>query len=340
LNISTRGRLLLKRHKIALVLVLILIAGEIAIRLADPKLNDLTYYQFENIGTYRRPEFLEDAELFWMPPTRFQGQIDQARAYGGENLIYVFGGSIAFGAQTKKNFSEHLQDMLDAAGRPGRVVNFAYGGYSSYQCLKLCQRVLRQRVPRIVVLCNGYNDASRISNTSDKVAAQKNRSLPLRTLYYLNRVKLFAGFRSLLLAARNDLNRYYKFGSSSQAPVTRVPLADYDQNLSMFVELEQERKFSLVLVSQAMPMLKSEKQLDDYFLLAQAQAGADRGVYFADVRPLFQDYRQKHNIEYMDHTHRDRDALFADTLCHPTELGHQLYAQAIFNTLVESGLLN
>jgi len=321
-------------------IVLVLLALELGLRIFFPKLYSVTYYQSEKyvfidfIKGYR-----EDPEVFWLPADGFAHQIEAARGYSGANLIYTFGGSIAYGAGALESFSHYLRILLNGSGRSGEVINFALPAYSSYQSLHLCRRICRSKVPQIVLLCNAFNDASPFFNLTDRAAGERNKTWPIKTLYAMNRIKLFAAYRNLLLMGEHYLLSDSTRPAGQRTLVQRSPLPDYRQNLMDFARLAREEGFTLLLLTQPMPTVLNEKVVKPYFEVMAEVAQSEKNVYLVDIRPLFAAYRMEHHLDYLDRVHRTQDELFYDTACHPTDLGHRLYAQAIYQSLVENNLL-
>lgn len=231
-----------------------------------------------------------------------------------------------------------LDEKLNANGHPARVVNFGVTGYTTYQNLVEARRACPAQTPKIVILCNGHNDSEVPSFVTDREAGRRNRLWSTELLHELNHSRLFCAYRTLLQWLRGD----FVPTNPGPAPIpenARVPLPDYRDNILGFYALARQYNFTLLLVSEPMPFRETEKRLARYYDVMRDIAANHPGVFFVDVRPRFWDYRRAHRIPYLDEVRGDFDVLFADICCHPTDFGHSLYADAIYEALVANHLV-
>ncbi len=314
----------------------LLAVGEVAVRIARPRLNEFTYVQPAGKSL---PNVVEDPELFWLPDSwKWSDKMKQARAAAGRLLIYSFGGSIAKGDASRVNYSDLLEDRLNRQGVPARVVNFGVGGYTSFQSRVMCGRACREQAPDIVLFCNAYNDSLSLVYFTDRQAAARNLAWQARLLHAFNHSKLFCAYRTLLLPRPG--RRPSPVISVVPAPIVpRVPLADYRQNLLDVAALARRHHFALVLVSQSVPTREYDTILAGYAQIMREVAATQPGVYYADVRARFDEYRRQHAIDYVEDSRRNFGELWSDDFCHPNERGHGLYAEAVYQTLMANQLV-
>jgi len=336
MKLSSSLKRFLRRFKLWQKILLIVVIVELALHIFVPGLNDATYYQYAIV--LEDHGFDEDSELFWKPSDDFAPQLKRVREYAGPNLIYTLGGSIAWGWEIKETFSRVLERELSNSGVDAAVVNFGVEGYATHQNRVLTQKLCEKRPPDILLLANAYNDTLWETPLTDREAAQRNQATSIKILYVLNRSRLFVLYRHLLLGIKRRLTGYVQPDAGAGHQV-RAPLPDYRENLDAIARLGETYGFSLVLIAQPLPKRQKEAELEPYFQVMWETAEAYDNVFTADPRPLFAAYRKEHNVPYQEGMGFYPDALFLDHYCHPTVIGHQMYATAILQTLRDNKLL-
>lgn len=293
------------------------------------------------------PEQPEDPDLFWVfDPEVLDRSLEQIAAYRGPNLVVTFGGSIAAG-EGPRTFSRFALELATAAGYRLAGFNLAYGGYTSHRSRVLLDRVLAGgKAPDVAIVCNAANDI-RAAQRDDRTQQALNHRPARQIMHQLNRMRLFARFRLLLLAATRS-----RSARPQSFPTVCVPLGHYEDNLEHLARRTAEAGSALILVSQPMALSGTTSALAPYFAVGEKVAANHPHVYFVDVRPRFAELRRELGIPFCNEAPdgerrsiRDTDGpacadlLFSDAIGHQTEFGMRRTAEVIFAALEENGLL-
>ena len=318
-------------------LVLLWIAGEIAATVWLPDVRGTTYFQTNLRGL---TAYVEDPDLFWKIPGETDERIADVRADRGPRMLLTLGGSIAQGSSPA-----HFTALLEERYRPRypdlTVHNLAVAGYTSHQSRAMLAKVAPPARPRVVLLCNAFNDSAAWWNRTDREIAEANRHWSRLLLRALNRSPLFSTIRHAVLGIERRSNQGFAPGDHA-----RVPLDDYRANLEAIAKRTADAGGSLILVSQAMPSRRNAEMVAPYIDVMGRVADTSPGVYLCDVRPRFVAERERLGVPYLEHAGaapeaggQFSDALFIDADCHVTDLGYSLMADEIQGVIKANGLL-
>lgn len=276
----------------------------------------------------------EDPELFWIPRRHYADEIRRLREADPARLVYAFGGSILTNHRADTNFPDELVRLLPESYT---VVNFATGGYSSYQTLVNYQRMRALRVPALVLAGFGYNDRD-VAKASDVDMALHNQRFSVKTLRFLSRSKIVQVWRRLLWQATG----YDPYAMNPSHPdfVRRVDLPNFNRNLRELADLTARDGTRLVLVAEANLDPAVRRDLDPYFAAMEKLAAERPHVYFFDPRPVvFGRYLEKLGAIPGYPTERPETLLLHVDACHYNNEGHRLIAGALAAFLKENDLL-
>lgn len=322
----TGGEILRRYWRSISLLIALLIALELILRVLFPQPVHTYFYGLAG------EKWIDDPELFWIPPDRHEHPISLAKATNPERLIYAFGGSILTNHLAGTNFLTELQKCL---GRDYAVANFATGGYSSYQSLALFQRMLAKKTPRIVIASHGYNDRS-LGIDADTAMAKRNQRAAVRLLFLLSHAKIVQVWRRLMWKVMGY--DPYKVNPSSPGLKNRVSFAEYSKNLEKYVHLCKKHGSYLVFVSQAFPDQAVLDSTDPYFVKMKEIAGQHDHVYFLDIRPTIIRQYQQHGGGLSANWYGEKSLLFNDQ-CHYNDRGHRLVGKLLCDFLGENNLV-
>lgn len=241
-----------------LSLMLALVVGEVALRIADysysPMAIELKLHADQrSYHAFRQDEFEYDSALIWAPrPGRsvfnaqgFRGPVLQKQKPAGEFRIFAVGDSNTLGWAEKSgaNWPASLGRILAKRHPECAVVNAGVWGYSSYQGLARLRQVLRFQ-PDLVLFSFGANDAHPVTVPDSHYVATPEALEALEggtsRLSRLRLVQLFVAVRDRLAAS-----------GRAQAPVLthRVPLEDYRANLEQAIALAHGHGVKIVLLT-------------------------------------------------------------------------------------------
>jgi len=228
----------------------------------------------------------------------------------GRLRIVCLGDSWTFGANVDQDqaYPQQLQALLRRAfpAADVEVLNLGVFGYSSFQGLEL----LRQRAlaldPDVVVIGFAMND-SRVAGFRDADVAHDAGSSVLRQAADLGgRSAIVRALRYLVLSARHrptSLDQHLKAADTRAADPrtvtehyagaeawTRVPLSDYERNLTEMITLARSRGVGVVL-------LFNELLAESPYRRAMERVAAATGVPFVDSQDLIARARRKVELD-------------------------------------------
>ncbi|MBE7559449.1 SGNH/GDSL hydrolase family protein [bacterium] len=248
-------------------------------------------------------------------------------AQGAYRMMMV-GDSCAFGVFTEegRNIPEQLASML-AEAHPDRrfhVLNLGVPGYSSQQALITLQKHGPMYRPHLVILYSGNNDVLPRVKFSDREILLHYRG-ELRRQGRLEQSKLFTTLRAFLPAAKSGPPVHVS--PFAPDPVTRVPLADSEENFSAILDFAQGALGARLIVILP-PNLLPEHRIPEVNALLRRLC-EPRGVPTVDAYHLFAGAP-------------DPAALYAYPAwdkVHPNPQGYRLIAEAVFAAIHELGWL-
>jgi lysophospholipase L1-like esterase len=252
--------------------------------------------------TDRAPLTTFDPVLFWRFVPRavpelndqgFRGASLRARKGPREFLILAIGDSNTAGRlDTPDHWPGCLQDLVDLNPGPRevRIVNAGVYGYSSFQGLRMFERLLDYR-PDLAYFSFGVNDAHMVA-TADAEYARRFASLGR-----WDWSRLALPIAEMAWHAR-DARR--------AALTARVPLEDYRRNLETFVTLVRARGVRPVLLTRPVAASGAEwsRRMPDYNK-AVREVAARLGAEMVDVEEAFRGSR----TDFADAAHLDRRGL-------------------------------
>lgn len=192
-------------------------------------------------------ELLELKSYRSYPSEGFPVQPPEPRA--GVHRIVAMGGSSTGGAYQMDDIDlfwpKKLEEQLAASGQgeAWEVVNQGVGGWNSLHIRLYAESQLDRLNPEILVLYLGHNDLFTRGVASHKELLQRYRRPANNSLVAvsdaLHRSRLFVGFKFVLLSWRGDA-------------AVAVPLADARENLSTILDLAQQRRAHVLLVTEGL----------------------------------------------------------------------------------------
>ncbi len=239
--------------------------------------------------------------------------------------IICLGGSSTWGwplVDTTKIYPAILEGSLNAhsANKKFEIINAGVGGYSSFQDLMYLKHALLEYEPDIVTLCIGANDSN--DNTDIFVAMtdreyweylKTKNSKPVKPVEnllreirsYFMHSRVYNGLDCIIFQIKNR-------------PKRRVPVADFEDNLSEVLKLAKSHNFKVLLITEAH---RSPDAIREYIDVLQRVSKNNNNVFFVDTRPFLED-----------------DSYFIDEM-HPTYEGHEVIGKVIFDKILEINLV-
>jgi lysophospholipase L1-like esterase len=244
--------------------------------------------------------------------------------------VACFGDSVTFGYRVPvvwperpevynaahQPFSQLLEASLRQAnpGRDIEVLPFAVPGYSSHQGLAWLRRDIEDVKPDVVVACYGWNDINRRARTDRATMSTAVLPVLFRRLTGYSQALLHVSARWQGLRGRGD---------AARSAVTRVPTAEYVENLREIVRLSQQSGAKAIVIAPFFRDAKTEP------LEAQRMAEHRRALgqaMNADGTPYLE------IVELTEASWPGNDALFGERI-HPSWLGHRLIATRLAEAL-------
>lgn len=283
-------------------------------------------------GGYQADNFLfwqlEPAGRVWesyINSLGFRGREVSIQKPPGTIRVLCLGGSSTYGdgvRETDKVYPGVLERLLRKRfpDRRIEVLNAGISGYTTYQALLYLKRDLLQLDPDVVTLYFAHNDGN--NPTHYKTYKELHEIATRRSDWVravqrlLRRSRLYVGWSNLI----GYVKREWIAGEDLARRVPSVPEEDFKENLREFVRLSRERGFELVFLPEVTAGLFSDPLPYKEYYDAMAEVGGAEGVPVVDTLGAFRA--------------RWEDGLLYDNV-HPTEVGHRLLAERLYETLTE-----
>lgn len=220
--------------------------------------------------------------------------------------ILCLGDSTTYGVGVRSNetYSSQLETILKEHNCKAEVINGGVPSYTSKQGLAALKWQWEDYRPDLIITYFGNNDVSRVMSRPDKDLDATPHTLPfVRAL--LARSRVYLCMQALYLHMMDE----------SQW-VSRVSADDYKENLIMIGDLAKSIEARIVHLRPVVP----------------SDGGFWDGGYSIDVDFLF---LRKAFID----SKRPQKKLFLDGV-HPTQEGHRIIAEYLFETLQAGGFLD
>ncbi len=258
----------LLRSALFSLLTLLIIFGlaEVALRALGVRARvDNPFFMLVRVFEY--PEYFQkDARLLW----RLRANIGDGVEFivrgdyrtnslglrGGEVVmtptrqmrVACFGNSCVFGWRLNEDetFPAQLRDRLRVEDATAEVVNCGVPGYSTFQGLRFVEELLAKIKPHFATICYGWNDHWAAGfDIPDK--EQRMPPAPVVSLQnLLARSQVYRAIKYALLS-RSEKSREFTYNRT--APVYRVSLEDYRQNLKLIIARCQEQGVMPILIT-------------------------------------------------------------------------------------------
>lgn len=243
--------------------------------------------------------------------------------------IHVLGDSSSFGWGV--NFEDsYPQQLIKILKDPpnflkARVKNHSIPGFTSFQGRLLIEDKVEIKKNDIVLISFGFND-SYTSKNSDRLRFEALNKMPGKIIWYLNRLLILKGLRTLILSLPSF--------RISESKYTRVSLKEYQDNLFII--------FEAILRKKGKPLFLNICNGQEYSNVAEKTAKTLK-IPFLNIPEKFKQHLpQAHNIYpekfvayfevYGELMEKETQLafLFPD-FCHPNEIGHRLIAEILFH---------
>jgi lysophospholipase L1-like esterase len=270
-----------KKNLLALLIApLLLVLGEVGLRLLVPPPNPLQNIMLDIVGTREGFRAIYDERLFWRLPER-KVPFQEPAARRALKVVCL---ADSVGAIPQEgNYPDQLGEILDQRlGRKGGVAvfNTSVPGYTSLQGRRLFSERIVQYGPDVVVIDYGWNDHWQSGNgIPDKLQ----RPLPAWMVKLLERSYL-AGWLHTELQRRKQED-YQDVGPPETA---RVSPQDYVHNLETIVSVARQRGMMVILstapyLERGQHWLAVHRQYNEL----SRQVAAREGVYLLDLVSTF-----------------------------------------------------
>ncbi|HET7292742.1 MAG TPA: GDSL-type esterase/lipase family protein [Vicinamibacteria bacterium] len=210
------------------------------------------------------------SSLAWLNEQGFRGPLASAARDPGVKVVFALGDSNTAGPPREVyHWPGDLEDLAALNAREGeeiRVVNAGVYGYSSFQGLRRFKQIAGYR-PDVVYFSFGANDAQRVALSDAAYAARLDR---------------FGWLRWLRLAPPLAHALWVRSDRAGGATTHRVPLPEYEGNLTAFVEGARSVGSTPVLLTR--PFLGSSSDPDYWVTYEPDYNGVVRRV--ADERKV------------------------------------------------------
>ena len=243
--------------------------------------------------------------------------------------IHVLGDSSSFGwgVDFEDSYPQQLIKILKDSPDflKARVKNHSIPGFTSFQGRLLLEDKVEIEKNDIVLVSFGFND-SYTSKSSDRLRFEARNTMPGKIIWYLNRLLILKGLRTLIL----NLPSF----RISESKYTRVSLKEYQDNLVII--------FKAILKKKGKPLFLNICNGHEYSNVAEKTAKILK-VPFLNISEKFKQHlSQAHNIYpekfvayfevYGELMEKETQLafLFPD-FCHPNEIGHRLIAEILFH---------
>lgn len=218
-----------------------------------------------------------------------------------------------------------LQRLLERAlpDHTFDIINAGVPGYSSWQGLLLCRRLLSQK-PDMVVFAFGYHDCRPSYATDRSVLTTNPFVYRMRVLLY--RSELFLLMRKLVIEARESAEEKMMQDAQDHLPTFRVPPNEFAQNLRALVELGRKHGFRVAFLLQ--PLAHHNRRIARVlrYQAIMRKIAAQDGVLLLDV------------FDPMQKLTPPDDSRYWDDEIHMSSQGHRAVASILLHELLTSGL--
>lgn len=229
---------------------IILIA--IDVNYSDTPLLIQNVVKYNNHGGVIR--FKKDQTQFWVPVRSFENTTPLKKPKGVKRIA-ALGDSCTQGCADANQWTwahsyaypGFLQDLLRTKMKdPGiEVLNASVGSYSSFQGLKRLEHVVLKYNPDLLTIYFGWND--------HWLAAQEDKNIPSLSgfqVFLLNIMEKFRFFQFMhYLIDRMTHNTLEDSLRKKSAPEMRVGRPDYKKNLNAMIDLAQDRRIQVILIT-------------------------------------------------------------------------------------------
>jgi lysophospholipase L1-like esterase len=222
----------------------------------------------------------------------------------------------------QRSFSKHVE-----------TINAGVLGYATSQGLhQLRTKILALR-PDLVIASYNWNDHSHAIHME---GSRPDRDLPkhlsriIRLKMFLSNLRIIQCLEALVANFRQPADEMddVQNGTGSVPNVLRVPIEDYIQNWMEFISVAKQNHITLVLMTQPYkhtkkqdPAIQFLQQKQKEYNRALIQIALNTGTPCVDPTSDF-------------HAHGKPGELFS-SIVHPTELGHELIAKKLAETIVD-----
>jgi lysophospholipase L1-like esterase len=283
----------------------------------------------------------------------------------GTYRIIALGDSCTFGVTSKPKeefyiaepYPQRLQRMAAERLGPGRVevLNAGAPGYNSYQGVMLLRTKLRGLHPDLITVRFAWNDQLMSPHTGNAFHEPSTwvglevQDLLLRTALYPFSLRL-----GMMLRARWQSNAQPK-PALPAVWIPNIPVDEYKHNLARIVELGRSQGAAVWLLTvphalltddfrahmhelapnsparlllrwNALPSFQRLVEIHDSYNAATREVGAALGVPVIDMEAAYRQHAAEH--------------LFSlDDVVHPTQEGHDLEAEVLYQQLVAEKVL-
>ncbi len=240
--------------------------------------------------------------------------------------LYVLGDSSSFGwgVEYEKSYPFLLTEKLNFIA-PFNLKNLSLPGFSSFQGKLLWEELGDVKKGDRVILSFGWNDAYSSLQTDRRQFDLRN-SLAGKVNWKLKHLLLFRWMRTWGLPRR----------AVGQEEGSRVPLTQYRRNLEDLVEGILEKGGKPVFVNVCNPVLYHDaaKEIIENKKISFVNFPSALEPYLSTVHDRFPDLFVTYFEAYGEGMEADPMLafLFPDR-CHPNEIGHNLMAEVLFNTI-------
>lgn len=272
--------------------------------------------------------FVYDPYLLWKPNPAFK-EIFNSKGFRGEDFterkaartqrIFAIGDSNTLGLLEGggDNWPQLLEELLQTNQDSGcfEVINAGVYGYTSFQGLRRFQQILKYD-PDLVLVSFGANDAHKV------FIPDKHYQTPNQNMTRLAEVLLKTRTYQLVLAAAGWL----RGKGTTQVLSPRVSLQDYRHNLQQIITIAREHNITVILLTRPFIGVSDDplwwKTDAPQYNAMTLQVAQELQVPVMDVHALF----------------ADKTRLFGDE-AHFTLRGHAEMAKAVYNFLIQQGLI-
>jgi len=284
----------------------------------------------------------------------------------GTYRILALGDSCTFGfaslggrSLVPAPYPQRLQELVDERAGPGKVdvLNAGSPGYNTYQGIMLLRSKLRDLDPDLITVRFGWNDHLMSPESWIENAFKEFDSRWVRGAEdLLLQTQLYPFALRMGMELRFHLQKYMRRPLPS-LPGWRpnVPLDNYEHNLRRLAELGRaqgaqvwfltapsafltpallakyealpaDAPLRLLLAADRLPSFTRMMEIHEQYTAATRKVAAELGVPVVDLDALY-------------HRHADMNLFGMGDFVHPTQEGHDLDAEALYDRLVDEKVL-